>query len=948
MRQAILIAALWITACAPGRGFNATPAARAEAAGVEGPLLTTPRWVPTFSSSSSSPVRLRSADTASAARRQIVEGIRTEREAAGTLLSAAQRFRTPPRIAFEVPKRLGGGFLFVTGGSIERSESWLSDTAPLFTGVTTIDTLEVGLDRIFVRFNDATREGIDPRSGERIGLGAFPSAPTITQFAAADSWRAIALADLLGPVATFDAGSTWTPIDLPLPISEISASDGVLRAEVGGSGPARAIYEVRSAGQIVRVPNASDTPKRDPETSPWLARAIESGWPLRDGTALLLYEGALVNIDLTTGLVHHRTADALPKRDAKCHALPMGAPGGFGFVCAEDGVKSAIYSFDPGRGALQRERLWPEPRAIVSSGNGMLVIKGGCAEEASGRANDLICVRDRAGAFRDVRISDSARSNVVALTDGRVVAFDPPSGGRSGRLRIVHRGSSSTVPVDLSLVPHTQERALRLGIWLDGFEERRANVLGGWINVGATMIGVEVHLDGSIVFGLPLEVGDVFVASRYGIANGFETTDGGMSWKAIDSPPSPARTDSPFVRAIGPIGAVRRDWVRIGWGESSNVAPPKTIAAQSIELARGRNALVCKAEVAKKKRGDKSFDAPPVALVPSIDKDDDLIILQTDGRTGMIDGSKTGTARVLTWRKKNGDSLTPAKWIVQWEASGQSGPHLSTASPLPRSLADGLVQRWGAISPASMMRVAVFPGDDDAHALLSIFLYATHKQLLFELERGSPPTEISRPDASQDISAATRLFDQWYFASTNATSTQIWRGDSPEAVLLTEVPRTTTEFVQSRAALGADPATRSIVLLVDGARNSPAGAPSLWGLPIAIDNGRTSTPFVVENADSASHPWTPCDRESGFVATVAWPSPAKMVVGGNESWLVTTSARVKIGNGSACLLELIGRPTQGGTPSAAVSSASSANSIRLPLHLIENGKRAHFDCAVTH
>lgn len=938
MRQAILIAALWIAACGPKIGSEAKIARRIEAHGITGPLPTTPRWVPAYVPPSA--LRLASADGASPSRR-IVDGIRIEEDGGDSLLSATQRFRTPPRVAFEVPARLGGGFLFATGGSIERSETWLGDTAPLFASASPVDALEVGLDRIYVRFNDASREGIDPRTGERIGLGAFPSAPMVTQFAAADGWRAVAIADLIGPIATFDAGATWLPLELPSPVSEVSAANGVMYAELNDR-PQRSKYEIRAPNQMVHVATPPAVQKKDSDISPWLGLAVEAGWPLRDGSAALLHDGALVYIDLANGHVQKRIPDVLPRRDAHCHALLMGAVGGFGFVCSEGGTTSSIYSLDQERGALHREKAWPEPRAIVSSGNGSIVIKGGCAEERAPATPELACVRDQNGTYRELRIAEVARSKIVALADRRVVALDPPTERSSGRIRIFNGDALSTVALDRSLIPHTEERALRLGVWLDGFEERRTGVIGGWINIGAAMVGVEVHLDGSVVFGPPIEVGDAFVASRYGLANGFATIDGGMSWTAIDAPAATTRAGSPLVRAVGPIGAIARDWVRIGWGPSPTPPTTKPLIPPVASPTRHHHGLVCRPDGSVTKPSTKPLDAPPVSIAP-IDKEDDLITLQTDSRTQMADASKLGAARILVWRKKNGDSLTPAKWIVQWERP-DGNRSISAAAALPRSLADALSRRWGAVSTSSMMHVSVFPGDDDAHALLSIFLYSTSTHLLFELEKGAAPTEIVRPEGVQDISAATRTFDQWYFASTNSTATQIWRSEIPRSTLLATFPRASSEFTRARVGLGSDSESRSIILLVDGVRSSPTTAPSLWGVPIAIDSGRTATPFVIDNTDPMNSMWVPCGVTPGFVADIVWPSTTRMAIGLTESWLTTSGARVKIANGSACLLEVYGRTSQ--AASAASSLALLPNSIRLPLHLIENGKRAHFDCAI--
>src|SRR2546430_5996276 len=55
---------------------------------------------------------------------------------------------------------------------------------------------------------------IDADSGRQVSLGPLPPATRIRSLAFADAWRAVAIVDFRGALATFDAGNTWRPIPL--------------------------------------------------------------------------------------------------------------------------------------------------------------------------------------------------------------------------------------------------------------------------------------------------------------------------------------------------------------------------------------------------------------------------------------------------------------------------------------------------------------------------------------------------------------------------------------------------------------------------------------------------------------------------------------------------------------------------------------------------------------
>jgi hypothetical protein len=116
-----------------------------------------------------------------------------------------------------------------------------------------------------------------------------------------------------------------------------------------------------------------------------LASAIEDGWPLTDGTAVVARDGALARVRLSDGALTELVQDAFPMKPARCHPVSLTRPnavGAFGFVCGEPRGTTVVYAYDPLRGRLAEIKRFEKPRVVTSSGNGALAVRGSCAEDA--------------------------------------------------------------------------------------------------------------------------------------------------------------------------------------------------------------------------------------------------------------------------------------------------------------------------------------------------------------------------------------------------------------------------------------------------------------------------------------------------------------------------------------------------------------------------------------
>jgi hypothetical protein len=510
--------------------------------------------------------------------------------------------------AVALPSRLGGGYLFYAntgiGAQIWRASDWLAKLKPLVQLGAVVDAVVPGFDRLYVRYQSNGRLGaIDADSGEPRGLGALPPAAAYGRLAFADGWRAVVDTDLRGPLATFDAGATWRSVGIsekPLSVDVVSGDPAVTVA--GGT------YLVDARGAVTFRPEASrasgssasgdegDAAARQagPLGKKPLRAAIEDGFPDSLTTAIVARAGALVRVSLRDGEVIATVEDAYPERLASCHALRVGK--GFGFLCGErDGI-TAVYEM-AGPLALKPALRFSRPRFVVASGNGALVVRGGCEDLASGAAPVLevedgarpYCVRSAAGALREIRIKgELGVERVVALADGRVVVLVPPRGGSAGQLTLLDGSSAKSISLQLPAEPAFTDRLLRRGMWLDGFEEREKGVLAGWVEAGGPVIGVRIKLDGKVTAGdVRDDAGGAILAGRFGLSLGeggraAETIDGGLHWEVLDLPErdDEAERIGP-TRACGPAGCVLGGWIRVGWGKAGSdddmrpaVSPP--------------------------------------------------------------------------------------------------------------------------------------------------------------------------------------------------------------------------------------------------------------------------------------------------------------------------------------------------------------------------------------
>lgn len=599
------------------------------------------------------------------AKRGLLSGFRVLSMPDGAIMVSDDRFAQAPQSSVAIPPRLGGGYLHVVGTYLYRSETWLSEVRPIYAAQASIQKVFVGLDRVYVR-TAVGHAALDARTGAAKDLGPFPPGPQVVAYGARDGWRGAAIADLVGLVTTEDAGATWRRLDLGIDPRTVNVTESSRIVVTGLDGARQSVsYELREGGQAVRLgvaskptaatkgkdkdkkddPDPSDAPSKPPEVRAFGARplvaAIEDGWPLTDGVALVARDGALARVRLDDGALLEAIPRAYPLSPSRCHGVSLHRPtakGAFGFVCGEPRGRTDLYAYDPAAGKLVLLRRFDTPRAVLSGGQGTLAIKGSCAPEAphDPPGQKTYCVLDYGNRFREVKVKgDVGAERLVVLADKRIAILSPPAGEvTTARITLLdERGAASTLPLSFPRVTADVARVLRYGVWLDGLEERRPGVLGAWIDAGGSVLGLEIGVDGNVKIGQYVrEAGLPTVRGRYGfgMTNArrlFETTDGGMTWSPREAPEPLVPLANVTTRAVGPIGALAAGWLRVGWGprdKKANEGPVKmpdpvrapSHAPPSLTLACEPLARPAKAPAPEREASDKKPATKPGVTIP--------------------------------------------------------------------------------------------------------------------------------------------------------------------------------------------------------------------------------------------------------------------------------------------------------------------------------------------
>jgi hypothetical protein len=887
--------------------------------------------------------------------RAVVGGVRVVTRPDGTILTEDGRLPGAPSSTVEVPERLGGGFLFATGKRLWRGASWLATPRILSDGSVSIERVLVGLDRVYLRFGGGSLAAIDPRDGARLDLGPLPSAPRLVSVASVDAWHAIAIADLRGILVTGDAGSTWRAVPIPVEPAEAFALGDSFR--VAGRDAANRLQWWR-VGPDLRAEPVEQDPHHDSRRTHLepasreasklsgtrgLAAAVTDGWPLADGTALIARDGSLTRVRLADGSCVEEAADAFAMNPARCHPFSLATPrdrGAFGYTCGEPRGQTRIYVWQAGQSRLAEVRRFYEPRQVNAFGNGTLAVRGPCQGLAGslGSETTVWCVMLPGGRFAE-RIVRGAGARLVVLSDGRTAVLSPPTDGDLATVRLAVAESAegsreSFQPVVLPELTSDVARALRFGVWMDGFEERKPGWLSGWVDFAGSALGIEIALSGQAHLGEYIrDAGAPLVAGRWGFVwtasrRGFETTDGGMTWTKGISLPDPLPQSGGYrERVCGPVGCLEAGWVRIGWGvEPRDVSPePRALPAPRPQSGAPPLRLRCEPSEPVTESQARAIRAPmlggqgdPVSHFPDFAQGAGPAIPAPDVGVWADPSSGFGSmlraaplARVYAWGPHDADWDSNARWELRWVwpwgPAGEVRASAQALAPWPQ-----LDVARGAMVAGGQSGWTVVGGDDPDHALLVMRRSAgTPGAQLLLLETGRAPTSVrAPPDSFEAVEAAARLGGRWYVVASararDPSAAVVWSVEGAEAHELARVPRVGLD-AHPRLYLSRRSDGRALGVAVEG-QPDVSRAASLWMMGIDPDSGEASEPTALVSLDAADHAVPACEGdETGWV--LDWPYPASVEIRMGERWtasLVGVTARIRVSAARACIESVVG------------------------------------------
>ncbi len=709
-------------------------------------------------------------------------------------------------------------------------------------------------------------------------------------------------------------------------------------------------------------------------TRPFVA-ALEDGWPWTDGTALVARDGAVAQVRLSDGALLTTDEHAFPMAPARCHPVSLARlrdASAFGFVCGDPRGPTVIYAYDSNVRPLREVKRFDTPRVVTSGANGTLAVRGSCGDErprapyeasstsVPSREPHPFCVFGIDDVWREVNVrGDAGGQRVVGLVDGRIAIVSPPEGlASTARLTVLANGRAVTRSLVWPALTSDLARMIRLGVWLDGFEERRAGVIGGWIEAGGVMLGLEIALDGKVMLGRFIrDAGLPFVAGRYGLGwtpsgRGFETTDGGMTWASVELPEPLVPLAKVERRACGPIGCLAAGWLRVGWGNAKK-SPIAAVSAHALvpsALPLPVLSLTCNATTqAMPTEKMTTSGALGVASMPSLPPlpsffgrpgpalRDSERGLPFDVQDLLERYPRIGTlGRVYAWGPKGGDWDAQGRWQIKWLSpfADWKEARASQASIPPAWMHD-LTTPTSAYGSGSSSFAGWFQlagGDDSRHALLIARRMSRTEVAAIVLEAERAPVEIRRADGEPfaEIDAVTRTAGRWYLATPPSAGeakafTTIWQVEGAVARELVRVPRAAADT--GRPA-GVRLARRSdggaIALVVDGQATAERNAATRWALPVDLTSGAFGEPQSLGYADLAGRTLERCgdgDGAIGWVVDASMPgATVRIRLPHGAGTLHGAYARMRLSASRTCIERIAG--VYDGTSPAQTSSTA--------------------------
>lgn len=901
-------------------------------------------------------------------RRIIAYGLRVLARPDGSVETAQQFFPLARNIqAIELPERLGGGFAFWVHRSgrtpVWTAKSWTARLQPFAELDFEVDRLVPGFDRIYVQARrTADWAALEPSSGKGSSLGSLPASPSYGAMAFVDEWFGAVDLPLRGTVVSFDAGRRWHPLGMVALALKPEANELVILTPAGR----RALGSDGSLHSRESTPRRSAHARRIRPESPVgpfpLKTAVLRGFSGPPGTAITLAQGTLAKVRLSDGLVL-KTREKVASPSGSCQGVRLGK--GHGFVCGDPAGGMQVFAFRPDF-TLELVEAFATPRVIRQSGNGALVVGGGCGSLAADTPKAINCIRTPQGKQWELRArAPDATERVIALSDGRAAVISPPGPKRPGTLTVLDaRQTAETLPI---IFPKNANRSdqglLERGFWLDGWVQASDGSLQGWVTWRSGFAGVHLGLDGRARVGpVKRSIERALIAGGHGLivpAAGMaeQTIDGGLSWSDVELPleiePDPARAtsgDQGLEQGCSTLGCAFLGWLRVGWNGSAGstslpVAPdPASTVLPSPGGGRWRIRCTATNEVSppparlRATELDASeSDEPRHHWMPLIEREPPRL---PPGALG-VDTGNEGQLRAYAWvphASDFGSSRFQVSVVDRFRARGGVWTTLATRSPWNDRAQ--MTEAFGYEgSTPSVWNLAL----DSSGRAGVLAIAARGSTELYAIEEGRAPQWLASP-SRQGIGAimsVVRLGSTYYVAAQEEGRTfRVFALEAGKARLIGHYPD---------AALG-----RTIQpVLVKDTRNEALG---IWGrgagwyvFPLDNRSGTIGDPIVIAARQLSSMPASCAVDEEGYLleGTLGIDPYAELASSGEVLGARGFEGRFVVQEGRLCLRELSAR-AEGLSELAASQKQPRPAAPSVPLVLTDRaagGRRWAFRCS---
>jgi len=546
--------------------------------------------------------------------------------------------------ALPIPARLGGGFLFRAHTSLYASDSFDGLLRPVVAFPTDVADVSFAPKAALVRTESGERWLLELATGKRLPI----QPPGLLQVAALDDGRAAAIVEGGQLLVSTDGGEHWTDATGRLR----AAPKRVFLSRAQNTHEESLWVETQGAAAMGLLPGgrlaafdalpATEAPlSLRPKQPAWredeapLRRAVRSGALARDGSALVIASGDLVQVDLVSGAMDVVAAGKLPP-DATCTATRT--QDDVVFTCSRAGGASFVVAHALDRAPIVEQTFADAGRFVVSDDGGILWV-GPCDKPTTGPRR-VACVRaPGGGGWQQIDLEGAGDAgngptyNVVRWIprgDGGAVAVVGDIGGTANAWGLLdsRTGEVHAWPVD-ALTPavraalQANDGARNAPVDPGRLADRAWTVtaqgtLRGWATLGNAVGAVEIGIDGSLqtsafTFERIASAGAIALArTREGRI--WQTLDRGATWSEVAGPPAGKPGGWLDAHACSLVGCDLGQWYRLGWASTPPVPlPPPTTAPPAPRIAQTpAPALICstagdvkRASVA---RGERSPD----------------------------------------------------------------------------------------------------------------------------------------------------------------------------------------------------------------------------------------------------------------------------------------------------------------------------------------------------